>query len=282
MTTPFDQTQWHGLKKKEFEAVRCATVVGDLKEDQEVVSLHERKANSAASGNYLDAHAAKMSLKAHFEKECVKRKSNLIVHYKEDLENLDIQQLGILANFNADAERQLQEYDARAEESLKHFADVQKEAHAKYMEKIQAETLPLKPRWSPEVLKLRKVQGMLLKQCEYTQAHMRRVKADELEAAEKGQWEKQRNRKIKVFEEHFLEKQRDSLTNAKKKIASARQELINKQKRELERLHTYGNNHKTKVKSNHKVAVTRAGSETSNIAYARQLCGYCTSSGLRP
>lgn len=117
-----------------------------------------------------------MNLKKRYESECHKEKKTLETRYKEEYDMFDMLQLGAFAHFNADAERQLQEYDSRAAESLKTFTDHQKEAHTKYVEKLREETLPRKPRWSPELLKLRKVEALLVKQCEYTQAHMRKKK----------------------------------------------------------------------------------------------------------
>jgi len=276
------QTQWHGLHKKEYQAVRCCTVVGDLKADGDVASLQEKRLNGASSGEYLNAHSAKMGLKKRFEEECLQQKKNLETRYKEEYDAFDMDQLGAFTHFNADSERQLQEYDARAQESMSKFTEQQKESHAKYMEKLQAETLPKRPRWSPELLRLRKVESLLVKQCEYTQAHMRKKKVDELEANEKAHWEKERNRKIKALETHFLQKQADEMTNVKKKIATARQELVTKQNKELDRLHFYKSNHEAKLASNRKVAVKRALTETDRVAYARQLCGFNSSAGLRP
>lgn len=177
MTSTLEQTQWHGLKKKEFESARCVTVVGDLGAEQDVVTLQDDKSNSASLGKYLEAHRAKMNLKKRYETECKKQKQNVEARYKDEYDKFDMVQLGAFAHFNADAERQMQEYNVRAEDSLKTFVEHQKEAHAKYMEKLEVETLPRKPRWSPELLRLSKVESLLVKQCEYTQAHMRKKKS---------------------------------------------------------------------------------------------------------
>lgn len=103
-----------------------------------------------------------------------------------------------------------------------------------------------------------------------------------MEAIERAQWEKERNRKIKVLEAHFIRKQEDEMTNVQKKIATARQELLTKQNIELNRLNLYKSNHETKLMSNRKVAVKRAGTEIHRVGYARQLCGFNSSAGLRP
>merc|ERR1739847_204183 len=116
-----------------------------------------------------------------------------------------------------------------------------------HMVKLRAETEPRYPRWSPEALRLRKTQELLVKQREYSQAHMRKQKAEELEELERAQWEQKREKKIKVLEEQFLAKQSHEFANAKKKIATARQELLTKQKREHGKLQFHYNNHKSQV-----------------------------------
>lgn len=223
-----------------------------------------------------------MTLKSRYEKECKTQKKHIEARYKSEHDNFDMIALGAFANFNADADRQMQEYNARAQESMKTFTEHQKEAHARYIEKLNAETLPRKPRWSPELLRLRRVESLLVKQCEYTQAHMRKRKAEELEAKERMLWEKERNRKIKVMEIHFLKKQEEEMINVKKKIAAARQELLRKQNSERARLQRYKTNHIAKIASNRKAAVRRVHSEIDRVAFARQLCGFCSSAGLRP
>lgn len=274
-------THW-GLKKQEFAAVRCTAVVGDSLEQPDVVALQERKMAAAQSGSYLEAQKAKMELKAHYETENRNKTKALEAKYKEDFETFDMHQLGTFANYNADKERHLQEYDAKAAEAITGFSDRQKEAHTKYMEKLQAETLPLKPRWSPELLRLRKVEGLLCKQTEYTQANFRKSKASDLEKMEQGQWEAVRNRKIKTLEEQFVQKQKEAMDNAKKKIASARDELETKNKRELERMHQFKKGHELKITSNRKAALNKSQSEIGRVSFARQLCGTATAAGLRP
>merc|ERR1712084_45718 len=120
-----------------------------------------------------------------------------------------------------------------AEETLKTLGEKQEERHAEHMVKLRAETEPRYPRWSPEALRLRKTQELLVKQREYSQRH--------------------------------------EFANAKKKIASARQELLTKQKREHAKLQFHYNNHKSQVLCNQKVAIRTAQKDTARVACGRSV-----------
>jgi len=263
--------QWHGLKGHEFEKSKCDMVVADVREEPHVQGLEERRTGAAASGDYLDAQRAKVDLKNYYSEECKKRAEKLNQQYEEDLERHEMEFTGKLTNFNADCERAIQEFDAQAEETLKTLGEKQEERHAEHMVKLRAETEPRYPRWSPEALRLRKTQELLVKQREYSQAHMRKQKAEELEELERAQWEQKREKKIKVLEEQFLAKQRHEFANAKKKIATARQELLTKQKREHAKLQFHYNNHKSQVLCNQKVAIRTAQKDTARVACGRSV-----------
>merc|ERR1712232_952991 len=98
------------------------------------------------------------------------------------------------------------------------------------------ETEPRNPRWSPELLRLRKVQDILVKQCEYTQAHLRQQKIADMERQEKRKWEKARTKKIKALEATFLQNQRTTFNCAKEKVATARRDMVKKNQRGREQL----------------------------------------------
>jgi len=73
------------------------------------------------------------------------------------------------------------------------------------------------------------------------------------------------------LEEQYLAKQRHEFANAKKKIASARQELLTKQKREHAKLQFHYNNHKSQVLTDQKIAIRRAQKDTSRVACGRSV-----------
>jgi len=263
--------QWHGLKGHEFEQSKCCMVFADVQEDPHVQGLVEKRTAGADSGDYLDAQRAKVDLKNFYSNECKKRTETLNKQYEEDLERHEVEFTGKMTTFNADCERAIQELDAHAQETLKSLGEKQAERHAEHMVNLRAETEPRHVRWSPEALRLRKTQDLLVKQREYSQAHMRKQEAEKLEEIEKGEWEQIRDKKIKVLEEQFLAKQRQEFANAKKKVASARQELLTKQKREHAKLQFHYNNHKSQVACNQKMAIRRAQNDSGRVACGRSV-----------
>lgn len=276
------QSQWFGLHTREFATVRCAEVVDDTRNNEQVGTLRESKESGAAAGNYEGAQKAKMDLKDFYDNECASLTRKVRHQYAEQLEDFEIQHIGKLANFNADCERRVQEYDAEGDKRLESFVEALADRKDKHMKQLEEVTEPKQPRWSPELQRLRKIHDALMNQTEYTQAHMRKQKMDELENAEKDQWKKIRDRKIAVLGEHFARKQQVETDNLKKRIAVGREELVKKQSKQLEQLQQTYQNIKRGILSNTKTAIHRAKTETSKAANGRNRCGTNTSVGLRP
>lgn len=67
------------------------------------------------------------------------------------------------------------------------------------MEKVRKETTPRTPRWSRELLNLRKIQDTLAKQKKYSEAQKTKQQADQMEIREHGAWKAKRDAKIGKF-----------------------------------------------------------------------------------
>ncbi len=81
--------------------------------------------------------------------------------------------------------------------------------------------LPPKPKLSPELLNLKKIQESLAKQKDYAEAHKVQQRAFELEKQEQGKYEAAREQKIAAKESQLAQKQNIELQALKKRIASS-------------------------------------------------------------
>ena len=61
------------------------------------------------------------------------------------------------------------------------------------MDKVRKETTPRTPRWSKELLNMRKIQDTLAKQKKYSEAQKSKGGADSLEMREHSQWKAKRD-----------------------------------------------------------------------------------------
>merc|ERR1712107_259691 len=69
------------------------------------------------------------------------------------------------------------------------------------------EVEPRSPRWSRDLLNLRKIQETQAKQKKYSEAGVTKASADQLEAKEYGFWQQRRDAKIAGLEDQYLHKQ---------------------------------------------------------------------------
>eukprot|EP00434_Breviolum_minutum_P043964 symbB.v1.2.039213.t1/scaffold6412.1/size18292/2 len=83
---------------------------------------------------------------------------------------------------------------------------------------FELETEPRNPRFSKDLLNLRKIQDTLAKMKKYSEAGKTKQQADILEAKEREAWSSKRETKIRSLEEQFLHKQSLEMTGLTKRI----------------------------------------------------------------
>merc|ERR1712187_388005 len=120
-----------------------------------------------------------------------------------------------------------------------------------------AMTEPRTPRWSKELLNLRKIQETLARQKQYAEATRTQNCADDLEGKEHAAWQEKREAKIASLEDQFLEKQRREMGGLLKRIQSGREEQKQARKAELERLLQRYHNVKSQLESQQKIIQNR-------------------------
>lgn len=92
-----------------------------------------------------------------------------------------------------------------------------------------------RPKFSTELLNLRKIEEHLAKAKDYSEAHKMKTKADNLEAVELKKCSKIRQREMVQQEEKFMNSKEQEIEALGKRIESSRKEQKKKRQVELER-----------------------------------------------
>ena len=93
-----------------------------------------------------------------------------------------------------------------------------------------------KPKFSRELLNLRKIQEHLAKQKDYTEAHKMKLKSDALEAWELEKWRNLKQQEMFQREAKFKHRQQQELLALQKRIQTSREEQKKQRQMDLERL----------------------------------------------
>ena len=94
----------------------------------------------------------------------------------------------------------------------------------------------IRPKFSKDLLNLRKIQDTLAKQKDYAEAHKMKLKADALEAWELEKWHSQRQQDLLGKEAKFKVAKQSELQALQKRIQTGREEQKKQRHQDLERL----------------------------------------------
>merc|ERR1712176_850015 len=147
-----------------------------------------------------------------------------------------------LQEFNEIWDRKVAEFEAHAANLQNTLAARHKAEYQAYHDKIRKETEPRTPRWSKDLLNLRKIQETLAKMKKYAEAGKTKAKGEQ---------------KISALEDNFLHKQQLEMGGLLKRIGSGREEQKQARKSELERLLQRYHNVKTQLESQQKIIQQR-------------------------
>mmetsp|Transcript_39215 Transcript_39215/g.123704 ORF Transcript_39215/g.123704 Transcript_39215/m.123704 type:complete len:255 (+) Transcript_39215:781-1545(+) len=127
--------------------------------------------------------------------------------------------------FNALWDKRMAEFEQKSAD----LEEAMKERHGtelmEYIRNAQSEPLR-KPKFSKELLNLRKIQQTLAKQKEYAEAHKIKLKADNLEAFELEKMRNQHQMRLSNVVEKFKAKQTSELGALRKRVQTVRHLLL--------------------------------------------------------
>lgn len=196
--------------------------------------LDEHRKTCEKQGKYVEAELAQRRLEDLRKHEEARRREAM--KSRQIAERLGVEEAHMLEfqQFTALWDRKISDFEKHAKE----LEDAMKERHSLEMKQFHEQTdfSQVRPKFSRDLLNLRRIQETLARQKEYAEAHKVKVKADNLEA-----WEREKlrmehaqgsqTRETKMRQHHTAE-----LAALKKRIQTTREELKKQRQTELERL----------------------------------------------
>jgi len=219
--------------------------------------LEKHRIQCEREGKYEEAELAKTRLDQLRTHEENRRREELRSQQLAERLGVEEAHMRELQEFNEIWDRKVAEFEAHAANLQSTLATRHKTEHQSYLEKARAETEPRTPRWSKDLLNLRKIQETLAKMKKYAEAGKTKAQADQLEVQEHAMWKAKREAKITALEEQFLHKQQLEMGGLLKRIQSGREEQKQARKTELERLLQRYHNVKTQLESQQKIIQQR-------------------------
>lgn len=208
-------------------------------------------------GKYEEAELARTRLEQLRQHEEERRREDLRKQQLQERLNIESAHMQELNEFNEIWDRKSAEFEAHAANLQNTLAARHKEEHQAQHEKLWKETEPRTPRWSKDLLNLRKIQETLAKMKKYAEAEKTKVQADKVEAQEHNMWKAKREARIAALEEQFLHKQQLEMGGLMKRIQSGREEQKQARKTELERLLQRYHNVKSQLETQQRIIQQR-------------------------
>merc|ERR1740127_446038 len=220
--------------------------------------LEKHRVDCEKQGKYEEAELARMRLEQLRQHEENRRREELRSQQLAERLGVEEAHMTELQEFNEIWDKKVAEFESHASNLQNTLASRHKQEHEAQMDKMRRETEPRTPRWSRDLLNLRKIQETLAKQRKYAEAEKTKIQSDRLEAQEHQLWKAKRETKIAALEEQFLHKQQLEMGGLLKRIQSGREEQKQARKSELERLLQRYHNVKTQLESQQTIIRLRA------------------------
>uniref|UniRef100_A0A7S2SB13 Uncharacterized protein n=1 Tax=Rhizochromulina marina TaxID=1034831 RepID=A0A7S2SB13_9STRA len=196
--------------------------------------LEEHRKNCERQGKYVEAEIAKNRLEELKLHEENRRKEAM--RSRQLAERLGVEEAHMLEyqQFNMDWDRKMGEYETHANE----LVEAMRERHKAELREFQESLLQKqqRPKFSRELLNLRRIQEHLAKQKDYTEAHKIKLKCDALEAWELEKWKNQKQQEMFQREAKFKHQKQQELIALQKRIQTGREEQKKQRELDLERL----------------------------------------------
>ncbi|CAJ1375071.1 unnamed protein product, partial [Effrenium voratum] len=214
-------------------------------------ALERHRAECEQTGRYEEAELARLRLEQLRQHEEKGRRDALLEQQLAERMGVEEAHMLGLQEFNNIWDQKQQDFESRANQLQTVLATRHKQEHQAHLEKLRREVEPRTPRWSRDLLNLRKIQETLAKMRKYAEAEktkdapssrcraarkVREAQADKLEAKEHNHWKEKREARIAVMEEQFLHKQQLEMGGLLKRLKASREELRRSRKAEMERL----------------------------------------------
>merc|ERR1719428_224912 len=229
--------------------------------------LEKHRLDCEKQGKYEEAELARTRLDQLRQHGESRRREELRSQQLAERLGVEEAHMSELQEFNEIWDRKVAEFESHAANLQNTLASRHQQEHQEHLERLRRETEPRTPRWSKDLLNLRRIQETMAKQKRYAEAEKTKLQADRVEMQEHQMWKAKRESKIHSLETQFLHKQQLEMGGLLKRIQSGREEQKQARKGELERLLQRYHNVKTQLESQQKIIQQRVDfSSASSLA----------------
>ncbi|KAL7688535.1 hypothetical protein Plhal304r1_c019g0069371 [Plasmopara halstedii] len=209
------------------------TDVEDSAVNDFLLILEEHRKNCERLGKYVEAEVAKKrleELKVHEEnrrKEAMRSRQIAERLGVEEAHTLEFQQ------FNVIWDQTMEAYERNVETLIVKMNEKQKTELLEFQKKLLEKSH--KPKFSKDLLNLRRIEEHLARQKDYGEAHKIRLKSEALEAWELERWRHLKQQEMFQREATYKQRQKQDLDALQKRIQSGREEQKKQRQIDLER-----------------------------------------------
>lgn len=185
--------------------------------------------------DYVEAQKVFEKLTALKKFEEARKKNQIEVDYANSKQAIDDECAIEVAKFNDAWDHAMNEYDFKTNELVSAMKQRHDQEYKEFQEDLRVKN-PLRPKFSSDLLNMRRVQQMLAKQNNYSEAHRMQKNADALEATELAKLTAAWELKLQRQETLFKSKQESEMTALVKRIQTGQEEQNKVRQTEYERL----------------------------------------------
>eukprot|EP01006_Ploeotia_vitrea_P017603 TRINITY_DN48817_c0_g1_i1.p1 TRINITY_DN48817_c0_g1~~TRINITY_DN48817_c0_g1_i1.p1 ORF type:complete len:349 (-),score=53.79 TRINITY_DN48817_c0_g1_i1:476-1522(-) len=256
--THVNDEQQEILARRVLEEIATVGTGADVPLDEYIKILAEYRRLCERKGNYKEAELVQHVLKQLRLEEENRHVAALTAQQESERQGLEEAHMLEFQNFNRIWNEKIDGFE-------EHQLDCEAamlERHSKELAEFHAEMtneLPKRPKFSKDLLNLRKIQETLAKQKNYSEAHKVKNKSDRVEAAELEKINRERAEKYSKKEAGILARHRAELMAMRKRMERGKAELERARKRELEMLLQRYNNVKRGLQGQQNIIKAKTG-----------------------
>ncbi|KAG9392430.1 Chromosome partition protein Smc [Carpediemonas membranifera] len=206
------------------------------------IILTEHQQQCEREGNYVEAEMARKRLQELKTQEEKRRRIELKRRHRGEREELEGSYEAELQRFQDAWNERLEEYDTQATELDRAMRERHEVEIQEMRNKLFGSSAIRKPKFSSQLLNMRKIEQTLAHQKKYHEAHQLKVRADALERWELEKLRAENEQTCLNKEAGFRQKQAQELTALRKRIRAGREELLKTRQSDVDRLTRRFNN----------------------------------------
>eukprot|EP01004_Peranema_trichophorum_P005133 NODE_4005_length_1245_cov_46.010695_g3517_i0.p1 GENE.NODE_4005_length_1245_cov_46.010695_g3517_i0~~NODE_4005_length_1245_cov_46.010695_g3517_i0.p1 ORF type:complete len:338 (+),score=73.56 NODE_4005_length_1245_cov_46.010695_g3517_i0:72-1085(+) len=257
------------LARRVLEEIATVGTGADVPLDEYIKILAEYRKSCERKGSYKEAEMVQTVLKQLRLEEEERHLNALTQQQENERQGLEEAHMLEFQNFNRIWNEKI---DAFEEHQLDCEAAML-ERHSMELAEFHAEMtneIPTRPKFSKDLLNLRKIQDTLALQKNYTEAHKTKLKADKLEAQELERINRERAERYSKKEAQILSRHRSELIAMRKRMERGKAELERARKKELEMLLQRYHNVKRGLQGQQNIIKAKTGNILLKHAYNRK------------